>query len=589
MSLSNLTKNLLAALVLLGISLVLYSPTLSFGFVYDDSAYVVENYRIQGLSPAHILAIWKNSFSGHYAPIHQMLLALIHVFSGLNPFGYHLAQVLLHSACVLLLYFFLKKIESPRVAFVAALLFAVYPANIETVAWVSETKSTLAFLFFLLSFWCFVKFREAPSSSYAAGCWLLLLLSLLSKVSTVVAPALFLAYDYRQGHLRKGEKQWIHGPVFLLSIAFVALTLHYHAAVGTSAIERLTAGVLKDPGVIHRADTGGYYGGLAVHLLNIPQLLLFYVRMSIVPYPLSAWQMLHIHEAINWTVILSWLAVACLLFCFYRLSRDLKFWARWFVAFLLPVLQFVPNAVWVADRYLYLPAIATFVLLGKLFWHVEDKATAPLKIGAYAVLGLLLAVYAWQTRHHLPVWQDEISLWRGALNVQDQCAYCRAGLGRALLWNHQPEAAIEELQKALELRPSPEYWVDLGDAYTSLGEYRLAQNSYSTARRIAGPLPLVFWYRVAKAHYLAGDLDSAMKVIEAGLNVDSEEPSLILVRGFVEWRRGDYLAAKGSIQQILAMNSLRSHEPEADREYLEQYWQRPDEVAQLLRAIGPLH
>src|SRR3989338_4058011 len=153
-------QKLLPYVVLLSVTLALYGSTVYFNFVWDDGYYIGKNYRVQGLSLDHLRAIWTQSFMGHFAPMHLTTLAILHSLSGMEPFGYHLGQVLLHSACVGLLYVALCQMESPRIAFVTSLLFAVYPPNIETVAWVSETKSTLAFLFFLLSLLFFLRLLE---------------------------------------------------------------------------------------------------------------------------------------------------------------------------------------------------------------------------------------------------------------------------------------------------------------------------------------------------------------------------------------------------------------------------------------------
>jgi protein O-mannosyl-transferase len=146
--------------ILLAVTISLYVPTLYFGFVWDDTAYIRTNFWIWSLDWVHLRAIWSNTYLGHYAPIHHTFLALIYRFFELNPLGYHLGQVLIHSACVVLLFALMKKVESPRVALLACLLFAVHPTNVETVAWISESKSTLGLFFILLSFLFFIKFSE---------------------------------------------------------------------------------------------------------------------------------------------------------------------------------------------------------------------------------------------------------------------------------------------------------------------------------------------------------------------------------------------------------------------------------------------
>src|SRR5450759_4427247 len=130
-------RKLLPCALLLSVTFALYATTLYYEFVWDDDVYIFQNFRAQGLSSVHIRAIWTGTYLGHYAPIHHMFLAFLHHFSGMEPFGYHLGQLLVHAVCVCLLYFILMKIESARVAFLAGLLFVIHPSNIATVASIS--------------------------------------------------------------------------------------------------------------------------------------------------------------------------------------------------------------------------------------------------------------------------------------------------------------------------------------------------------------------------------------------------------------------------------------------------------------------
>ncbi|HEY7616364.1 MAG TPA: glycosyltransferase family 39 protein, partial [Terriglobales bacterium] len=378
--------------LLLAVTFALYGATLCFDFVWDDILYIHRNYRIHRLDLPHLYAFWTGTYLGHYAPVQHTFLALLYHFFGVEPFGYHLAQVLVHAASACLLFFVLQKMEMPRVAWVASLLFAVHPTSIETVAWVSETKSTLAFFFFLLSVWFFIRLRERerPREQWTDGvlAGLFLILSVLSKINTVVAPAIFLLYDYRQGASFRTLRWRSLGCFFLISAAFTAI----HLGAFHGSPQRLE---------------GVYYGGPGVHLMNLPLLLSFYVRMAVFPYPVSAWEMFPAQEQLNWLVALGWaglLAVALLLL---RTSRSTQFWALWFVVFLLPVLQIVPFPIWVADRYLYIPGIGLFVLVGRLFSHAWDRAVSPgLRWSLQCAMVAAIVVLGWRTLDHLPAWRN---------------------------------------------------------------------------------------------------------------------------------------------------------------------------------------
>lgn len=548
--------------LLLSVTLALYGITLYFQFAWDDVVYITQNYRIQGLSRPRMQAIWSGTYLGHYAPLHHTFLALLHYFSGLDPFGFHLGQLLVHAACVCLLYFVLQKVESPRVALVASLLFAVHPTNIETVAWISETKSTLAFLFFLLSFWAFLRLRARERWRDLILCAAFLILSLLSKINTVVAPAIFLLYDYWQGFSFHKRRVWGLMYLFLISAIFVAIHLAaFHGSEG--------------------AMESTYYGGLGVHLENLPLLVLFYIRMVIFPHPLTAWHMFHVYDRFSWVVGAGWIILLALAWVLYRSSRGIQFWGLWFLVFLAPVLQIIPFPIWVAERYLYIPAIGLFVLGSRLFFRVWEWLTRPWpRLGWELVLGVILVVYAWHTQSHLPVWKNDLVLWEATAKTCMTSSYCHANLGEALLQAGLTERGVKELIRAVEIRPTPRYLVYLGDAYTlSLGDYRQALIAYSMALEQGGPYTKAdFYAKLARVYLLAGHPEQAGRAIQAGWKMNANEPSLLVINGFLQWKQGNLQEARNSLRKALIITGQTSN-PAA---FIYRYWGDPAEVGRLI-------
>ena len=554
-------QRLLPYALLLSVTLALYATTLYFDFVWDDDVYIWKNYRIQGLSPLHLLAIWSTTYLGHYASIQHTFLAVLHHFSGMDPFGYHLGQLLVHAACVCLLYFLLKKLEAPRVAFLASLLFAVHPTNIETVAWISETKSTLAFLFFLLSFWAFLRFREKERWGDAILCALFLVLSWLSKINTIVAPVIFLLYDYRQGTLKK-RQLWHLAGFFLLSAIFVAIHLFSFYESGQALEET-------------------YYGGPGVHLLNIPLVLAFYPRMVLFPHPLSAWQMMPIFERFNWVLGLGWLAWFGVAWLLYRADRWIQFWALWFFVLLLPVLGIVPFGIWVADRYLYIPAIGAFMLASRLFFWVGDHLPRVMqRLGWELALGSVLLAFSWLTWKHLPVWHDNIALWEDTTQYCMTSAYCHANLGLAHLRQGHIERGVKELIRAVEIRPIPRYLTFLGDAYTiSLRDYRQALIAYNMAWEQGGPdVNAGFYAKLARYYLFVDNLDAASKAIQKGKTMNANDPALVVMEGFLQWKLGNLEEARLSLRRALFITQQTSNLVS----FFSQYWPNENDVSRLL-------
>ena len=569
-------QHVLPYALLLSVTFALYGESLYFNFEWDDVLYIQQNFWIRQLSFRHLEAIWTGTFLGHYAPITLSSLAVLYHFFGLEPFGFHVAQLLLHAVCVGLLFDTLRKLESPRVALLACFLFAIHPVNIETVAWIAEIKSTLAFLFFLLSFRAFLRLRSSGRPIDGAVCALFLLLSLLSKINTVVAPAVFLLYDYRQRVPFTRRNLAILGGFFLIAGLFVLV--------------HMSSFFFSSNSLAKESLGGAYYGGLGVHLQNIPFYIWFYIRMTLFPYPLTAWHMFFVHARFDWMVAGAWLVLAGGGWLLLRRSRNTQFWILWFVVFLAPVLQIVPNLTWVAERYLYIPAIGAFVLLGRAFFHVLDRIQpVALRWGWEAAMASLLLGLGWYSGTYLPVFQNNLTLWEATARTCPTSAICHAGYGSALLEEGQIERGMQELIRAVEIRPVPENLERLGDGYSNYARenrqaaiaYNLAieQANGSSAQGASSEL----YAKLARVHLMAGNRELATQALEAGREADPLDPYVLVADSFYQSTQGDREKSLHSLQTALA---ITGHAPTAGTtgvpQFLYGYWGNAADVGRLL-------
>ena len=530
--------------LLLAITVALYGTSVHFNFVWDDWYYVRDNPLISEWSWDGLKLIWTSTHLGHYAPVMITTLAWLRHLFGLEPFGFHLAQLIVHSSCVVLVYLLLRKVESGRVALLAALLFVVHPANIESIAWVSELKSTLAFLFFLLSFWFFIRFREQERWPDAALAAIFLAISLLAKINTVVAPAIFLLYDYRQGAELKTLRWKSLLAFFLISGAMTVI--HLRAFHGNS-----------------QALQADYYEGLATHIFGIPSVLAFYLQMIVLPYPIAAWQMFpapNEHLLVN---ILGWFGVVAMGWLLYRSNRNVQFWALWILVFLAPVLQLVPFGIWVADRYLYIPAIGGFVLIAQaFFWFLERHESRRKKIVANAAMSCAMLVLAWQTALHLPAWKHDVTLWAATLPHCMSSAYCHASYGLALQGVGEYQQGGEELALAVRIDPqSRVFLVYLADALSmNARNYPAAIDVYNRAILVAkeeevrgkrGRIALSSIYsRLTRTYIIAGKFEFAGMAIQKGKQADPSDPAHPAMQALLEWKLGNLPAARRAIESL---------------------------------------
>jgi 4-amino-4-deoxy-L-arabinose transferase-like glycosyltransferase len=574
--------------LLLAVTAGIYLQTLAFDFVWDDGQYIIDNFKIQAAGWESVRRIWTEPHLSNYAPLHLQLLSIVYGFSGLNPLGYHLATLLLHGLCVCLLYGVVARMESPRVALLASLWFAVHAPNVETVAWVAESKSTLAFALLLLSLLCYMRYREQARPLDLALCCVLLTLSLLAKVSAIVAPAVFLAYDLRQGGLPAWRK-WpgLIGPV-LITAAFVAIHLRISEPMQSGASERLRDAAVLPASAEARNSAAPLDTGLRTRLLNLPGLLIHYARQTLVPAGLSPWRLVRIETAFRARALAQWAAALLLLAALALAPWWARFWGLWFLLFFAPVLQLVPNATWVADRYLYIPAVAVFVLLSKLLLDALDRVPSrAIALGCQGLAALALVALGAQALLYTRSWSDDVTLWRAAAAQAPASGFVHYKLGDAEMEAHTG-TPIAHFERAVALRPEKSYQLALARAYTDLAsDYNRADAIYQRVQRPGESLPFTAVASIARNHYLAGNDARAGTAVRLGLAASPTYSPLIIVRAFLEWRRGEASAARASLLEALELN--RSN-PEAQHppRFLLEFWQRPAELGELLRDVGPL-
>ena len=149
-----------------------FFPVLQNGFVnWDDYQNFLENPHYRGLDSTQLRWMFSTFYMGHYQPLSWMTFGLDYLFWGMNPLGYHLTNVILHAANAVIFYFVTLRLLSLALsnpalsggpgliaaAGFAALLFAIHPLRVESVAWATERRDVLSGLFFLLTILCYLR------------------------------------------------------------------------------------------------------------------------------------------------------------------------------------------------------------------------------------------------------------------------------------------------------------------------------------------------------------------------------------------------------------------------------------------------
>jgi Tfp pilus assembly protein PilF len=448
------------------LTFLVYLPSLGSHFTdWDDNVHVVNNHRIRAIDPAHVKAWASAPILGLYAPLTIASYAVDYAFWGLNPLGYHLTNVLLHSLAACLFAALLLRLGAPLLAAcLAAAFFALHPAQVESVAWIAERKTVLSMVFLLLSFHAYVGAtrRRPVSQAGLLASLALFVAALLSKVSAVIFPGILILYDmgYRRGSLRR----LLLEKVPFLLVAVVLGIVNYRTEV--------------DLGVTRE----GWLGGTpALHVATMASLFARYGRVLLFPTGLSALYDPPDARSLTEPWVLAGAGLLALgaagwVWAFARRRRALP-WMGFFWLGLLPVSQIIPFWIHLADRYLYLPSLGVAAGAGVLgsAWLGSLRGSGRRLCGSVAV-GCVLFAFAALTVARQQVWRDSLSLWGDTIKKPPVHAKAYLYYGRALHLAGDPKGAIPYYERSNALEPNVYITLlRLGTACAEVGEMGRAE------------------------------------------------------------------------------------------------------------------
>jgi protein O-mannosyl-transferase len=445
-----------AALIIL-LTVAAYLPALRGGFIWDDDSYVTENPTLRSLGGLE--AVWlKPGATYQYYPLVFTSFWVEHHLWGLQPFGYHLVNILLHAVNAVLLWRVLRRLEIAGAWWVAA-IFALHPVAVESVAWVTERKNTLSGLFYLLAALAWLRFRpltaretnRAPDWRFywlASG---LFVCALLSKTVTCSLPAvLVLLIWWKRGRLEKRDSLAL-APWFVLGAASGFMTRWME--------QRLVRGGAEwDLSFVQRCLLAGralwFYAGK----LCWPRHLTFiYPRWEI--DTAAAWQYSFPLAAVVVLVTLWFLRI--------RLGKGPLVAVLFFGVTLAPALGFFNvypfRYSYVADHFQYLASIGLIALAvsaGAAVFRQAGQRGRELAVLSAAIFLLLLGTATWGQAH---AYHDLETLWRDTLAKNPNAWLAQNNLGTVLRQAGKSEEAIGHFAQAVRIKP------DLAEAHYNLG------------------------------------------------------------------------------------------------------------------------
>lgn len=435
---------------------VAFSHALRNGFVdYDDPDYVSDNPKItNGLTLHGIQWAFTHVHASNWHPLTTISHMLDCQFYGLQPWGHHLTNILLHTAAAILLFLALRSMTGAvwPSAFVAA-VFAVHPLRVESVAWVSERKDVLSGVFFMLILWAYaghVRSTRVLSWMFVSVV-ILFAFGLMCKPTLVTLPFILLLLDYWP--LNRGQRSYPNGqrnhiekfrygtwsslvveklPLFVLSAgSCVATLMAQQQALHASLKPRLEERIIN--GLVSYCS----YLGQTIWPVHLAVLYPYPESNSNLPYAIVA---------------LLFLLIVSVVFFLWRTKYPflLVGWL-WYLGMLVPMIGIIQVGSQArADRYTYLPQIGLYVLVA---WAaMEFSRPWPRRREILSVAALLL-ITALITRSYLQTlcWESSETLWKHAIACTSDNYIAHNNLAFALLQSRRFDEAAAECRQSLKI------------------------------------------------------------------------------------------------------------------------------------------
>jgi tetratricopeptide (TPR) repeat protein len=519
-------RDLAAGVLLLLVTVIAYMPALNGGLLWDDDQYVTK----PALQSFH--GLWRIWFdlgtTGQYYPLLYSAFWVEHRLWGDAVLGYHLINVLLHVAAACLLVLIAKRLSLPG-AWLAGYVFVLHPVCVETVAWISEQKTTLSAVFYLAAAFTYLHFDRTRRRSHYFLALALFVLALLSKTVAATLPAALLVVLWWQ----RKRLSWKGDALPLLPWFALGAT----AGLVTSWMERR---------YVHAEGTG-FALTLGGRCLLAGRVIWFYLSKVLWPVNLMfTYPRWKVDPAAGWQYLFPVGALG--------LAAGLWLLARWgrrgalagflfFAGTLFPALGFF-NVFpfiysYVADHFQYLATLGILVPLACGLAIARERIPAARRL-VPAVAGVLLATLFVLTWRQSGMYRNAETLYRETLrrNPASWMAHNNLGVILADRPGRLPEA-IAEFEASLRLQPdNRQAENNLGNALlTTPGRMPEGIPHLQAALALNPNFPETH-YNLALALSLTGRIPEAIAEYKAALQL-----------------RPNYPAARNNLGRLLSKNA----------------------------------
>jgi len=550
---------LLASILLAAATFIVYSRVLNNDFVgWDDDSYILNNPFIAPLSLSSVERMFTGFYFTSYTPLALLSHAVDYALWGLDPRGHHLTNLLVHTFNTWVVFLLALELlsfsrsysgerategesrdgtllgsSSPRrvpgdiaAALLAAVLFSWHPLRVESVACASSRKELLCASCAFPSLLLYVRYRVGGGSAWRYIASVLLFgLALLAKSAVLTWPLLVVFFDVIESRRRGERMDWIRSGIRALpffALAFAAGVVSFAASASS-----------QSPNLL----------GARPSIFLPPYALWFYIEKTIWPAALGVVYQVPLGVPLARGAACGIIVLLAAAFLLLRGKPALATALGVFTLTLLPVLGIVPSTIQaLASRYAYVASPALAILAAyacSMAWTSHRFRPAVVRSLLCAATAVVVVASVILTEEGIGTWRDAETMWRQAVSVSPDHPVVRLDLGLTLLDRGAYAESIEQIEKAVSLKPDyAEAYSALGAAWEGAGDTAKAESAFLESLRIIPGNPIALerlgHMRISQKRYA-----EAARMLEAALVKAPGDPFAMLCLADLCYRTGD--------------------------------------------------
>jgi len=434
--------------LLLVVTTFLYLPSLKNKFNnWDDAAYILSNPHIE-LNKANVeKSFLQGEVHRMYAPLTALSNSIVYHFYGLNPRPYILINLIIHLCNIILIFIFISLIiKNPYVPLITAVLFALHPMQVESVAYAAGRRDVLYVFFYVLCLIFYIRSLERKKLHVIKYVLSLLfaLLALLSKGQALTIPFTLVLISMFMDRKWNSKSFWLDKlPYFLITavIAYKIFSAPQYAAGGFTNSSYMDSSIPVVNRIVYAV-----YGFVQ------------YIILLLVPYKLS---LVHPYPEIDGKYIIPGLyyfyiiIFSGLIYFFFRYARKNKFlWfgLAFFAVNIFMLLQLIPNSYGIMnDHYVYFAGVGIFFIIGKnVSDKLQNKKYVAVLVFVFIIYSIILSVLSFQ---RINVFKDSVTVWGDVIAKYPECYMAYNNRGLANYDKGLINKAMNDYTKAIELKP----------------------------------------------------------------------------------------------------------------------------------------